>query len=147
VRSAELEQRIRSKEGTARRRRGACLPHLKAIRRSRYLTQERLSTLSGVSRESIYRLEGGRRGAMPDTLWKLALTLGVSPEDLIYTRPWWWRLSPRGASIGGNLELERALISLRVKDSSLESKRMACYHPRNRYSPKVWPFVRLQRAM
>jgi hypothetical protein len=45
--------------------------------------------LSGVSRESIYRLEGGRRGAMPDTMWKLARALWVSTEDLIYGRPWW----------------------------------------------------------
>jgi transcriptional regulator with XRE-family HTH domain len=84
-----VEQRRRSKDGTARRRKGTYLPHLQAIRRSRYLTQERLSALSGVSRESIYRLEGGKRGAMPHTLGKLARALWVSPEDLIYGRPWW----------------------------------------------------------
>jgi transcriptional regulator with XRE-family HTH domain len=86
-----VQERRRSKEGTARRRRGTCLPHLRTIRTSRMLTQERLSKLSGVSRESIYRLEGGRRGALPDTLWKLALTLGVSPEELTYGQhhTWW----------------------------------------------------------
>ena len=89
TRSAEVNERRRREEGTARRRRGTCLPHLRAIRRSRMLTQERLSVLSGVGRETIYRLEGGRRGAMPDTLWKLALALRVSPEDLIYGHPWW----------------------------------------------------------
>ena len=87
--SAEVNERRRSKEGTARRRRGTCLPYLRGIRRSRYLTQERLSALSGVSSESIYRLEGGRRGAMPDTLGKLARALWVSPEHLIYAPPWW----------------------------------------------------------
>jgi transcriptional regulator with XRE-family HTH domain len=60
------------------------LPHLRAIRKSRMLSQERLSALSGVSRESIYRLESGRRGAMPDTLWRLALALGVDPEELVH---------------------------------------------------------------
>ncbi len=84
-----MQERRRGKEGTARRKKGTYLPYLADLRRTRGLTQERLSALSGVSRESIYRLEGGRRGAMPDTLWKLALALGVSPEDLIYTRPWW----------------------------------------------------------
>jgi len=85
--SAEVNERRRSKEGTARRRRGTYLPYLRAVRTSRMLSQQRLSALSGVSRESIYRLEGGRRGAMPDTLWKLARALWVSPEDLIYGRP------------------------------------------------------------
>jgi transcriptional regulator with XRE-family HTH domain len=84
-----VQERRRSKEGTAHRRRGAYLPYLASLRRTRGLTQERLSALSGVSRESIYRLEGGRRGAMPDTLCKLARALWVSPEDLIYGRPWW----------------------------------------------------------
>jgi transcriptional regulator with XRE-family HTH domain len=84
-----VQERRRSKEGTARRRRGSYLPYLADLRRTRGLTQERLSALSGVSRESIYRLEGRRRGAMPDTLWKLARALWVSPEDLIFGRPWW----------------------------------------------------------
>jgi len=85
-----MYEKRRRKEEAPRRKKGTYLPHLRAIRKSRMLTQERLSALSGVSRESIYRLEGGRRGAMPDTVWKLALALYVSPEDLIYyTRPWW----------------------------------------------------------
>jgi len=84
-----MNEKRRSKKGTARRRRGTYLPYLADLRRTRGLTQERLSALSGVSRESIYRLEGGRRGALPDTMWKLALALRVSPEDLIYGRPWW----------------------------------------------------------
>jgi transcriptional regulator with XRE-family HTH domain len=105
-----MNEKRRRKEGTARRKKGTCLPHLRAVRKSRMLTQERLSALSGVSRESIYRLEGGERGAMPDTLWKLALALRTSPEDLIYARPWWWRLSPREPPRSeADLELERAV--------------------------------------
>jgi transcriptional regulator with XRE-family HTH domain len=79
-----------SKQRPSRRKKGTYLPYLADLRRTRGLTQEHLSALSGVSRESIYRLEGGKRGALPDTLWKLALALCVSPEDLIYyARPWW----------------------------------------------------------
>jgi transcriptional regulator with XRE-family HTH domain len=84
-----MNEKRRSKEGTPRRKKGTYLPYLADLRRTRGLTQERLSALSGVSRESIYRLESGRRGAMPDTMWKLALALCISPEDLIYERPWW----------------------------------------------------------
>jgi transcriptional regulator with XRE-family HTH domain len=84
-----VSEKRRRNEGASRRRRGTFLPHLRAIRTSRHLSQEHLSALSGVSRESIYRLEGGKRGAMPDTLLKLARALWVSPEDLIYGRPWW----------------------------------------------------------
>jgi transcriptional regulator with XRE-family HTH domain len=78
-----------NKEGPSRREKGTHLTHLRATRMSRHLTQEQLSMLSGVSRESIYRLEAGRRGAMPETLSKLAFALGVPPEDLIHGRPWW----------------------------------------------------------
>jgi transcriptional regulator with XRE-family HTH domain len=80
-----------SKQGASRRKKGTYLPYFADLRRTRGLTQERLSALSGVSRESIYRLEGGKRGAMPDTLWKLALALGVSPEELVHGRrhTWW----------------------------------------------------------
>jgi DNA-binding XRE family transcriptional regulator len=79
-----VNERIRRNEGPSRRRKGTCLPHLKAIRRSRYLTQERLRKLSEVSRTSIYRLEGGKRAAHLRTAWRLALALGVSSEELIH---------------------------------------------------------------
>ena len=84
-----MQEKKRRNEGASRRRKGTYLPYLADLRRSRGLTQEHLSALSGVSRESIYRLEGGKRGAMPDTMCKLARALWVSPEDLIYGRPWW----------------------------------------------------------
>lgn len=79
-------------EGTEQRVRGTRLPHLRSIREDRFLTQERLSALSGVARTTIYRIEGGRRGAMPGTLWKLSLALGVSPEELVRGRrhTWWF---------------------------------------------------------
>jgi DNA-binding XRE family transcriptional regulator len=46
-----------------RRQRGVYLQYLADIRMRRHLTQERLSALARVSRESIYRLEGGKRRA------------------------------------------------------------------------------------
>lgn len=87
-----MRDKERSKDpGPSRRSRGTRLPHLRSIREGRCLTQEQLSALSGVSRESVYRLEGGKRGAMPDTMWKLAMILGVSPAELVHERHHTWR--------------------------------------------------------
>ena len=83
-----MRKKRRSNEGPSRRNKGTRLTYLRAIRRGKWLSQQQLSVLSGVSRESIYRLEAGKRGAMPNTVWKLARALWVSPEDLVYGRPW-----------------------------------------------------------
>ena len=78
-------------EGTARRSKGTRLPYLKDFHTSRFLTQEQLSKMSGVARTTIYRLEGGERAAHPRTAWRLALTLGVDPEELVHGRSYtWW---------------------------------------------------------
>jgi DNA-binding XRE family transcriptional regulator len=84
ARSAEVREPGYSEEETPRRMRGARLPHLRSIRERRFLRQERLSALSGVSRTTVYRLEGGQRGAQARTAWRLALALGVSPEELVH---------------------------------------------------------------
>ena len=82
----------RGEEETSRKIKGTRLPYLRAIRRSRYLTQEQLSEFSRVARTSIYRLEGGERGAHCRTMWKLARALGVSLEELVHgERHTWWR--------------------------------------------------------
>jgi transcriptional regulator with XRE-family HTH domain len=47
------------------------------------LTQERLVEISGVSRDTISRLEKGKSGAHPGTIKKLGEALGVDPPDLI----------------------------------------------------------------
>jgi transcriptional regulator with XRE-family HTH domain len=47
----------------------------------RALSQEELAKLSGVSRTTIIKLEGGR-DAWPKTVRKLAKALKVDPEDL-----------------------------------------------------------------
>ena len=82
----------RSTEGTVHRSKGTRLPHLRSIREGRYLTQEQLSKMSGVARTTVYRLERGKRGAIPYTAWRLAMALGVGPEELVYgrDRAWWY---------------------------------------------------------
>ena len=58
------------------------LYRLKEHRELRGLTQEELSTLSGVSRPTIAALELGYRQAYSSTTDKLARSLKVKPEDL-----------------------------------------------------------------
>ncbi len=86
-----MAEEVRNTEGTTRRSKGTRLPYLKDFRTSRFLTQEQLSNISGVARTTVYRLEGGERGAMPGTAWRLAMALGVDPEELIHGRSYtWW---------------------------------------------------------
>jgi transcriptional regulator with XRE-family HTH domain len=63
------------------------LGNLKAIRESKYLTQEMLSERSGVSRPTIARLERGDEEARFSTIWKLAQALGVEPDALVSEGP------------------------------------------------------------
>ena len=58
------------------------LGKLKAVRESKFLTQEMLSERSGVSRPTIARLERGDEEARFSTIWKLAQALGVEPDAL-----------------------------------------------------------------
>ena len=64
--------------------RGVPLPGLKAIRLSKGLSQKNLSEASGVSRETICRLEGSRQGSYPSTLRKLAFALECRTEQLTF---------------------------------------------------------------
>ena len=59
------------------------LPHLRDFRRRAVLSQEQLAEKSGVSRETISKLESGRRGAYPSTIRKLAAGLEVEPRMLM----------------------------------------------------------------
>lgn len=79
-----MKEPRRSNEVTPHKVRGTRLPHLRAIRERRFLTQERLSELSRVSRTTIYRLEGGERGAREGTVSELARAFGVLPDELVY---------------------------------------------------------------
>ena len=55
---------------------------LKELRRERVLSLRELEERSGVSYNTIWRLEDGRQGAHPRTVRKLAEALGVDPSEL-----------------------------------------------------------------
>lgn len=59
------------------------LPSLATHRRKRGLTQRQLGELAGVAHTTVQRLESLKRGAYPQTVRKLAVALGVEPEDLV----------------------------------------------------------------
>ena len=59
------------------------MERLKELRRERVLSLRELEQMSGVSYNTIWRLEDGRQGAHPRTLRKLAQALGVEPKELI----------------------------------------------------------------
>ena len=56
---------------------------LRELRRRRVLTLHELEERSGVSYNTIWRLENGRTGAQPRTIRKLAAALGVEAEELV----------------------------------------------------------------
>ena len=56
---------------------------LKELRRERVLSLRELEGRSGVSYNTIWRIEDGRQGAHPRTIRKLADALGVRPSELI----------------------------------------------------------------
>jgi transcriptional regulator with XRE-family HTH domain len=56
---------------------------LRELRKHRVLSMRELEERSGVSYNTIWRLEAGRQGAQPRTIRKLAETLGVEPHELI----------------------------------------------------------------
>lgn len=56
---------------------------LRELRRRRVLSMRELEELSGVSHNTIWRIEAGRQGAHPRTIRKLAKALGVEPEELL----------------------------------------------------------------
>ncbi len=56
---------------------------LKELRRDRVLSLRELEAKSGVSYNTIWRIEDGRQGAHPRTIRKLAEALNVSPSELI----------------------------------------------------------------
>jgi transcriptional regulator with XRE-family HTH domain len=59
------------------------LPRLRRIREGAVMSQEELAEKSGVARDTISKLETGRRGAYPSTIRKLAAGLEVRPQMLM----------------------------------------------------------------
>jgi len=56
---------------------------LRELRMEKVLSLRELEEKSGVSYNTIWRLEDGRQGAHPRTVRKLAEALGVEPSELI----------------------------------------------------------------
>lgn len=56
---------------------------LKELRRIRVLTLRELEEESGVSYNTIWRLETGKTEAHPRTIRRIAKTLGVDPSELV----------------------------------------------------------------
>ena len=59
------------------------MERLKELRREQVLSLRDLEERSGVSYNTIWRIEDGRQGAHPRTVRKLAEALGVKPSELI----------------------------------------------------------------
>lgn len=59
------------------------VPHLRRLRQQAVLSQQQLSQNSGVARDTVSKLETGRRKAYPKTIQSLAASLGVEPRELI----------------------------------------------------------------
>lgn len=56
---------------------------LRQLRMERVLSLRELGERSGVSYNTIWRLEAGRQGAHPKTIRRLAEALGVEPKELV----------------------------------------------------------------
>ena len=59
------------------------MERLRKLRRTRVLTLRELEEESGVSYNTIWRLENGYRQARPSTIRKLAAALSVDPVELV----------------------------------------------------------------
>jgi transcriptional regulator with XRE-family HTH domain len=59
------------------------VPNLKRIRNEYPLTVRELAGMSGVSYDTITKVENGHREARPSTIRKLARALGVEPRELM----------------------------------------------------------------
>ncbi len=59
------------------------MERLRELRRRRVLSMRELEEKSGVSYNTIWRLETGKTGAQPRTIRKIAKALGVDPSELL----------------------------------------------------------------
>ena len=59
------------------------MARLRELRRQRVLSMRELEERSGVSYNTIWRLENGLTGAQPRTIRKLAKALDVDPTELL----------------------------------------------------------------
>ncbi len=67
--------------------RGFALPYLQRWRLRRFMTQAELIERTGLSRATVVRAERGDQVVSVANIKKLADTLGVTPEELVYSDP------------------------------------------------------------
>jgi transcriptional regulator with XRE-family HTH domain len=78
---------------------------LRELRREQVLSLRELEERSGVSYNTIWRIEDGRQGAHPRTVRKLAEALGVQPSELIKEGSIWVSAETvREASLGAKTD-------------------------------------------
>ena len=56
---------------------------IQKLRKERQLSQEVLSGLAGIARSHLSMIENGSKQANLETLWKLAVALGLRPSELV----------------------------------------------------------------
>jgi transcriptional regulator with XRE-family HTH domain len=56
---------------------------IRELRNEKVLTMEEVANLSGVSFNTLYRLEHNLTGARQSSIKKIARVLGVAPQDLL----------------------------------------------------------------
>jgi len=56
---------------------------LRELRRQKVLSMRELEERSGVSYNTVWRLETGKTGAQPRTIRRIADALGVDPAELV----------------------------------------------------------------
>jgi transcriptional regulator with XRE-family HTH domain len=59
------------------------IQRFRELRRQKVLSMRELEEMSGVSYNTIWRLENGITGAQPRTIRKIAQVLGVDPAELV----------------------------------------------------------------
>ena len=59
------------------------MQRLRELRRQKVLSMRELEEMSGVSYNTIWRLETGKTGAQPRTIRRIADALGVDPAELV----------------------------------------------------------------
>jgi transcriptional regulator with XRE-family HTH domain len=84
--------------------------NLKRLREARGLSRDELASLSGISADSIYRIETARRLVKISTWFRLAGGLGAEPAELSEGIEWIppEGRSPRSTSVAGERLLKRA---------------------------------------
>jgi transcriptional regulator with XRE-family HTH domain len=63
------------------------LPHLRAWRLARLLSQDEVADMTGIAKSTLSKLENGQSAANLVTVGKLAKAFGLTRQQLAYTEP------------------------------------------------------------